>query len=105
MAVYGNETGLWDYEGWEMADGCQWLVTPDGELYIIPPDDVTAEIDGPDTPLLSVLNTLVSRPEMRGGWAVEESGWITDAALEKFHLSNVSCRLRRFNEIDGLYCA
>ena len=52
--MYDNETGRFLYCEWLM--DADWFEDQHGLLFIVPRPDVTAEIEGPDGPLLDAMN-------------------------------------------------
>lgn len=99
---YDNESGRWflGERRWEMSNKALWLINdPEKEgvprLYLIPPPDITAEIEGgPDDGVLDALNALC-----------RDHDFPTEEEISRLGLLEVPAFLRRFSPADGFYTA
>ena len=90
--MFNNETGLYEEAPW-MEQGV-WLQHEDGRMWIVPPVGAVAEIEGPDDPILDILNS-----------ACRYHGYVPSGYIESLGLMQVPDVLKRFNEVDGYYHA
>lgn len=93
--MYDNETGKHILIGWEKRQDCLWLIQAQEEdtprLYLIPPEDVVAEIEGgPDDEVLSHLNEICRTSQAP-----------TSKELASLGLIIVPWHLRGFTEKEG----